>query len=73
VNVGKQDKPRSGVPASFSAEQIVPIGAIACGQPAASGYAISHCAAKEVAHESVKRGIVPRISERQVGRFLKRG
>jgi putative transposase len=67
------DKPRSGVPVTFSAEQIVQIVAIACEQPETSGYPISHWTAKEVAHESIKRGIVPRISERQVGRFLKRG
>jgi len=67
------DKPRSGVPATFRAEQIVQIVAIACEQPEASGYPISHWTPKEVAHESIKRGIVSRISPRQVGRFLKRG
>lgn len=67
------DKPRRGVPATFSAEQIVQIVALACEQPEDSGYPISHWTPKEVAHESIKRGIVPRISERQVGRFLKRG
>jgi len=67
------DQPRSGVPSTFSAEQIVQIVAIACEQPEASGYPISHWTAKEVAHESIKRGIVTRISQRQVGRFLKRG
>jgi putative transposase len=67
------DAPRSGVPATFSAEQIVQIVAIACEQPEASGYSVSHWTPKEVAQESIKRGIVSRISERQVGRFLKRG
>lgn len=67
------DAPRSGVPPTFSAEQIVQIIAIACEQPEASGYPISHWTAKEVARESIKRGVVERISERQVGRFLKRG
>ncbi len=67
------DAPRSGVPATFSPEQIVQIVGIACEQAQASGYPISHWTPKEVAHESSKRGIVTRISERQVGRFLKRG
>jgi len=67
------DQPRSGVPATFSAEHIVQIVAIACEQPEASGYPISHWTTKEVTQESIKRGIVSRISQRQVGRFLKRG
>ena len=67
------DEARSGVPSTFSAEQIVQIVAIACEQPQASGYPISHWTPKEVARESIKRGIVTSISERQVGRFLKRG
>jgi len=67
------DQPRSGVPATFSPEQIVQIVALACEQPEASGYPVSHWTPKAVAHESIKRGIVTGISERQVGRFLKRG
>lgn len=67
------DQARSGVPPTFSAEQIVQIVAIACEPPEASGYPIRHWTPKDVARESIKRGIVTRISERQVGRFLKRG
>jgi putative transposase len=67
------DQPRSGTPPTFSAEHIVQIVAIACEEPNASGYPISHWTAKEVAQESIKRGIVSHISQRQVGRFLKRG
>jgi len=67
------DQPRSGTPPPFSAEHIVQIVAIACEDPEASGYPISHWTAKDVAQESLKRGIVARISQRQVGRFLKRG
>ena len=66
------DHPRSGVPPTFSAEQIVQIVAIACEDPETSGSAVSHWTVKEVAHESIKRGIVSQISQRQVGRFLKR-
>ena len=68
-----QDAYRSGTPPTFSAEQVVQIIAIACEDPTASGYAVSHWTPKEVAAEAVKRGIAESISERQVGRFLKRG
>jgi len=67
------DQARSGVPPTFSAEQIVQIVALACEPLEASGYPISHWTPKDVARESIKRGIVSSISERQVGRFLKRG
>lgn len=68
-----RDAYRSGTPPKFSAEQVVQIVALACEDPQASGYAVSHWTPKEVAAEAIKRGIVERISERQVGRFLKRG
>lgn len=67
------DAARSGAPTSFSSQQIVQIMAIACEQAADSGYPFSHWTQQAIAHESVKRGIVISISERQVGRFLKRG
>jgi len=68
-----RDAYRSGTPAKFSAEQVVQMVAIACEDPQTSGYPVSHWTPKEVAAEAVKRGIVESISERQVGRFLKRG
>ena len=64
---------RSGAPATFTAEQIVQIVAISCEAPQASGVPVSHWTPKEVAAEAIRRGIVATISERQVGRFLKRG
>lgn len=67
------DAYRSGTPVKFSAEQVVQIVAISCEVPQASGYPVSHWTPKEVAAEAIKRGIVAQISERQVGRFLKRG
>jgi transposase len=67
------DAARPGVPATFSPEQMVQIVTIACEQPESSGYPVSHWTPKNIAHESVKRGIVVSIAERQVGRFLKRG
>lgn len=68
-----QDLPRSGSPGKFRAEQLAQIIALACEDPQASGYPVSHWTPKEVAAEAIKRGIVESISPRQVGRFLKRG
>ena len=67
------DAHRSGSPGKFSAEQVAQIIAIACEVPQDSGYPVSHWTAQEIALEAEKRGIVNSISERQVGRFLKRG
>ena len=67
------DDYRRGAPATFTAEQVVQIIAVACEDPQTSGYPLSLWTPKEVAQEVVKRGIVNRISVRQVGRFLKRG
>lgn len=67
------DAPRSGAPGTFSAEAIVGIVAIACEDPRASDYPISHWTPAEIAREAVKRKIVPSISARSVGRFLKGG
>ncbi len=68
-----RDNPRSGAPGKFSAEQMAQIIAMACEDPEASGYPVSHWTPKELVMEAVKRGVVAHISERQVGRFLKRG
>ena len=67
------DHPRSGTPATFTAEQIVQIVAVACEAPADSGRPVSHWAPREVAEEVRKRAIVETISTRTVGRFLKSG
>ena len=68
-----QDAPRPGAPATFGAEQWCQIIALACEPPEASGRPISHWTPRELADEACKRGIVERISERHVGRFLKSG
>ena len=73
IRAALTDHPRSGTPATFTAEQIVQIGAVACEDPAASGRPISHWTPREVAAEVRKRGIVETISTRSVGRFLKSG
>ena len=67
------DYPRAGTPATFTAEQIVQMVAIACEDPADSGRPVSHWTPREVADEVRKRGIVETISTRSVGRFLKSG
>jgi putative transposase len=67
------DQPRPGAPATFTAEHIVQIVAVACEDPAASGRPISHWTPREVAEEARKRGLVDSISTRSVGRFLKSG
>src|SRR6266700_5136415 len=67
------DHPRPGTPATFTAEQIVQIVAIACADPPDSGRPVSHWTPREVAEEVRQRGIVATISTRRVGRFLQSG
>src|SRR5215467_2983454 len=67
------DHPRSGTPATFTAEQLVQMVAVACEDPADSGRPVSHWTPREDAAEVRKRGIVATISTRSVGRFLQSG
>lgn len=67
------DEPRSGAPATFGAEQVCQIVALACEPPDVSGRPITQWTADELADEAVQRGIVPRISASSVARFLKGG
>jgi putative transposase len=67
------DRPRSGSPGKFTAEQVTQILAVACEDPEASGRPVTHWAPRELADEVVKRKIVAPISARQAGRFLKSG
>jgi putative transposase len=73
VSEALADAPRCGAPPTFSAEQVVQLVAIACEPPPGSDRPISHWTPREVADEAVKRGIVPAISPRSVGRFLGSG
>lgn len=66
------DAPRSGAPARITAEQVCAIVALACERPQDSGVPLSHWSASDLAREVVQRGILPSISPRSVGRFLKR-
>jgi transposase len=67
------DRPRSGSPGKFTAEQVTRIPAIAREGPETSDRPVTHRTPRELADEVVKRGIVESISPRQVGRFLKIG
>jgi putative transposase len=67
------DLPRAGCGGKFTAEQITQILAVACEPPDQSGRPVSHWTPGELADEVMSRGIVPSISVRQVGRFLKGG
>jgi putative transposase len=67
------DAPRSGSPGDFSAEQLAQIISVACESPEDGGRPVTHWTPRELAGEVIKRGIVPSISPRTVGRFLKGG
>ncbi len=64
------DAPRPGAPATFTAEQVAQIVALACEPPELSGRPISHWTLRELRDEAVARQIVAAISVAQVGRFL---
>ena len=66
------DAPRSGAPSEITAEQICAIVARACERPSESDRPVTHWTQQELAHEAMKRGIVKQVSQRSVGRFLKR-
>src|ERR671933_197151 len=67
------DAPRPGAVPRLSAEQVCQIVALACEQPSGSGRPISHWSGRELADESVRRGITARISPPHAGRLLKEG
>ena len=67
------DAPRPGAPATFTAEQIIQIINLACTPPTDSDRPVDAWTPRELADEACKRQIVPSISPRSVGRFLKRG
>jgi transposase len=66
------DAPRCGAPARITAEQICAIVALACERPSEIERPVTHWSQQELADEAIKRGIVERISQRSVGRFLKK-
>lgn len=68
-----EDEPRSGKPATISAEQVCQIVSLACEAPEQSGRPISQWTGREIADEIMRRGIVESISPRHAQRLLKRG
>lgn len=68
-----RDAYRPGSPGKFTAEQVCQIISVACEDPEESGRPVSDWTPRELAEEVIQRNIVPSISPRQVGRFLKSG
>ncbi len=68
-----KEAPRPGAPPKFTAEQICQIVAMSCDKPEEHGYPLSHWSENSLAMAAADKGIVPSISQRQVGRFLKSG
>ena len=66
------DAQRSGAPATFTPEQICALVAMTCEKPSQSGRPISHWSQREIADEAMRRGLIANISQRSVGRFLKK-
>jgi transposase len=64
------DAPRPGGPATFNADQVALIVALACEPPSLSGRPISRWTLRELRDEAIARKIVEDISVAQVCRFL---
>lgn len=64
------DRPRSGAPPTFTAEQVCDIMAFACQKPEDLGLPFTAWTPSELARTAVTRGIVSSISPASVGRFL---
>ena len=64
------DAPRSGAPASYSAEQYTQIISLALTPPSEYNRPITHWTARELTDEIKRQKIAPGISQRQVKRFL---
>jgi transposase len=64
------DAPRPGAPATFTAEQVSQIVALACEPPKLSGRPLDHWTLRELRDEAITRQLVEDISVAQVGRFL---
>ena len=73
VRIILSDESRPGTPATFTSEQVCRIVALGCESPELNGYPVSHWSNKLLAEEVIRKGIVPSISQTQIGRFLKSG
>lgn len=67
------DQPRPGAPATFTAEQVCEIMALACKKPEDLGLPFSTWPPTELARTAVNQKIVASISPASVDRFLKSG
>jgi len=67
-----KDRPRSGRPATITAEQWCKIMALACEKPENHGVPITHWSHSALTAEIIKQGIVKSISPTHVGNFLKK-
>jgi putative transposase len=67
------DPPRPGPPATFTAEQLVQLVAVAWEAPADSGRPVSPWTPREGAAEVRQRGLVATLRTRRVGRFVQSG
>jgi len=65
------DAPRRGTPCKFTPEQVCKLVSLSCEPVTDSGYPVSNWSLFLLAAEAKKRNIVPSISIRQLGRFLK--
>ncbi len=66
------DAARTGAPARITPEETCAIVALACETPADNDLPFSHWTQQSLADRAMKRGIIDRISQRSVGRILKR-
>lgn len=64
------DAPRPGAPATFTAEQVSQIVALACEPPKLSGRPIDHWTLRELRDEAIQRNIATDISASRIGCFL---
>ena len=66
------DAKRSGAPPEISAESLCQLVALACDSPEKYNRPISHWTRQELQEESIKQGIFKSISDRHIGRLLKK-
>ena len=66
------DAPRSGAPATYTPSKMSPWWEMTCEKPSESERPISQWTQREIADEAIRRGVVPNIPQRSVGRFLKK-
>lgn len=67
-----KDRPRSGRPATITAEQWCKIMALACEKPENHGVPITHWSHSSLTAEIIKQGIVESVSATHIGNFLKK-